>query len=81
MPKEGSASLSVEPNVGECAVVFAADQLDPENLAAGEIQLEGQWVPLSSLLEPGDLAELQSAAIGGANATVTPQGNLIEQAP
>jgi len=81
MPEEGSASLSAEPNVGECAVVFAADQLDPEHLAAGQIQLKGRWAPLSSLLESADLAELQSAAVGGANATVTPQGNLIEQAP
>ena len=38
-------------------------------------------MPLSSLLEPEGLAELQSAAVGGANATVTSQGSLIEQAP
>jgi hypothetical protein len=81
MLQEGSASLSSEPDGGECAVVFAADQLDPELLAAGQIQLKGQWVPFSSLLEPADLAALQSAAVGGANATVTPKGNLIEQAP
>jgi hypothetical protein len=79
MPKEGSANLSAEPDVGECAVVFAANQLDPERLAAGQIHGEGQWVPLSDLLEPAALAELQSAAVGGANATVTPQGDLIEK--
>ena len=35
-------------------------------------------MPLSSLLEPAALAELQSAAVGGANATLTEQGELIE---
>ena len=80
MPKEGSTSLSSEPGGGECAVVFAADQLDPEPEYAGQIHLEGEWVPLSALLEPTALAELQSAAVGGANATVSPQGNL-EQSP
>ena len=79
MPKEGSTSLSSEPGGGECAVVFAANQLDPEAVYVGQIQLEGEWLPLSALVEPTTLAELQSAAFGGANATVTPQGNL-EQA-
>jgi hypothetical protein len=78
MPEEGSASLSAEPDVGKCAVVFAANKLDPEVLAAGQIYVDGQWVPLSGLLESADLAELQSAAVDGANATVTPQGNLVE---
>ncbi len=78
MPREGSTSLSSKPDGGECAVVFAAEQLDPEPVAAGQIQLEGEWVPLSSLVEPAALAELQSAAVGGANATITEQGDLIE---
>ena len=77
MPEEGSASLSTDADVGECAVVFAANQLDPEELAAGQIHGVGGWMPLSGFLESADLAELQSAAVGGANATVTPQGNLI----
>jgi hypothetical protein len=80
MPEEGSTSLSSEPGAGECAVVFAAEQLDPEPEAAGEIQLDGEWVPLSGLLDPPTLAELQRAALDAANATVTPEGDL-EQAP
>ncbi len=52
MPQEGSASLSSKPDAGECAVVFAAEQLDPEPVAAGQIHDQGQWVPLSTLLEP-----------------------------
>ena len=80
-PGRAAPASRASPDGGECAVVFAAEQLDPEPLAAGQIQLEGQWVPLSSLLEPAALAELQSAAVGGANATITEQGDLIEQAP
>ena len=79
MSNGGSPQLSADPGAGECAVVFAANQLDPEHLAAGQIQVEGQWVPLSNSLDPAALAELQSAAVGGANAIVTPQGNLIEK--
>jgi hypothetical protein len=81
MPEEGATSLSSEPEGGDCAVVFAANQLDPEAEYVGQIYVTGQWVPLSGLLEPLDLAELQDAAIGGANATVTSAGKLIEQSP
>ena len=78
MPQEGGTSLSSQPGAGECAVVFAAEQLDPEPEAAGEIRLEGEWVPLSGLLEPAALGELQSDAVGAANAVVTPEGSLEE---
>ena len=81
MPQEGATSLSSRPGTGECAVVFAAEQLDPEPEAAGEIQLDREWIPLSSLLETAALAELQSAAVDGANAIVTADGELLEQAP
>jgi hypothetical protein len=77
MPEGGSASLSADAEAGECAVVFAANELDPEPVAAGEIHGDGGWVPLNGLLEPTDLAELQSAAVGGANATLTSGGELI----
>ena len=78
MPEEGSTSISSDPGVGRCAVVFAADQLDPEPIAAGQIHLQGEWVPLNGLLEPSALAELQSAAVGGANASVTPEGERAD---
>ena len=81
MPQEGGTSLSSERGAGECAVVFAAEQLDPEPEAAGEIQLDGEWLPLSSLLETAVLGELQSAAVDAANAIVTAEGELLEQAP
>ena len=79
MPEEGSAGLSTDAEAGECAVVFAANELDPVELAAGEIHGAGGWVPLSGFIESADLAELQSAAVGGANAIVTEQGNLIRE--
>jgi len=81
MPEEGATSLSSEPVGGDCAVVFAADQLDPETEYVGQIYVTGEWVPLSGLLEPFDLADLQDAAVDGANATVTSEGKLIEQSP
>jgi hypothetical protein len=81
MPAEGSRVLTSAPDGGRCAVVFAASQLDPEPIAAGEIHVDGEWTPLSSLLESADLAELQSTAVGEANAHVTPAGDLSTQAP
>ena len=75
--RQAIASLSADAEAGECAVVFAANELDPEPVAAGEIHGDGGWVPLNGLLEPTDLAELQSAAVGGANATLTSGGELI----
>jgi hypothetical protein len=81
MPPEGADSISSGPAGKECAAVFAAEQLDPEPIAAGQLHDQTQWVPLSGLLETADLAELQDAAVDGANATVTPEGELIQQAP
>jgi len=81
MPEEGATSLSNTPEQGDCAVVFAANQLDPEAEYVGQIYVTGEWVPLSGLLEPFDLADLQDAAVDGANATVTSAGKLIEQSP
>jgi hypothetical protein len=78
-PTEGGTTLSSSPNDGECAVVFAADQLDPEIEYAGEIHLDGEWLPLSSRVEGPDLAALQRAALDGANATVTPDGKLLRR--
>jgi hypothetical protein len=74
-----ATTLSSSADDGECAVVFAADQLDPEIEYAGEIYLDGEWLPLSSRVEAPDLAALQRAALDGANATVTPEGKLVER--
>lgn len=77
MPKQGGRGLGSDPDDGNCAIVFAASQLDPEAFAAGEFLTKEGWVPLSGLLAPANLAALQSAALAAANATVTAEGRLI----
>jgi hypothetical protein len=77
MPEQGGRSIGPDPDDGSCAIVFAADQLDPEPFAVGEILTENGWVPLSELLAPANLTALQSAALAAANATVTAEGRLV----
>jgi hypothetical protein len=81
MPKEGSASISNDPGIGPCAVVFAANQPDPERQAAGQIRRGDGWVPLSGLLGFRELAELQHDAVARANAKVTEYGKLVTDPP
>jgi hypothetical protein len=78
MPKSGGALLSDDPGIGPCAVVFAANQPDPERQAAGQVRRGGEWVPLSRLLGLHDLAQLQVTAVTQANAKVTQYGKLVE---
>jgi hypothetical protein len=68
-----------EGEEGLCAVVFAAEALDPEPGAAAQVLRDGEWTALASLPEatPTRLAELQSAAVGGANASLEGEGTLI----
>jgi hypothetical protein len=77
MPETGSAVLSSDSDIGPCAVVFAANQPDPERQAAGQIQRGNKWVPLSGFLGLRDLAQLQSFAVTHANAKVTQYGKLV----
>jgi hypothetical protein len=79
MPKDGSAVLSDDPSIGQCAVVFAANQPDPERQAAGQIRRGDPWVPLSEVVGLRELAELQHAAVAGANATVNRYGKLADR--
>jgi hypothetical protein len=79
MPKSGSALLSDDPGNGQCAVVFAANEPDPELQAAGQIDRGNRWVPLSGLLGRVDLAGLQSTAVTQANATVNRYGKLSDR--
>jgi hypothetical protein len=64
---------------GLCAVVFAAEALDPEPGAAAQVLRKGRWGGLASLPKatPTRLAELQSAAVGAANASLEGEGTLI----
>jgi hypothetical protein len=57
-------------------VVFAAPRLDPEPVAAAEINLRGSWTPLSGSADSRRLAELQSEAVSAANAELGQDGRL-----
>ena len=71
-------SSSTDPvDGGGCIVVFAAQALDPEPVAAAEIYLDGTWTPMSTLLPDfARLAELQSDALAGANAELATDGRV-----
>ena len=72
-----SATISDDPSDGPCVVVFPRPVLDPEIAAAGQTEQEdGSWSPLSEIIDPDELAALQSAALGAANAQPTPEGEL-----
>jgi hypothetical protein len=68
---------------GNCAVIFAANTLDPEPGAAAQIYNGRKWEPLSERpgVKPERLGELQSQALAEANATLTSAGTLEPQAP
>jgi hypothetical protein len=70
------------PGEGACAVVFAASTLDAEPIAAAQILIAGSWTPLSEVTSVSDerLAELQSDAVGGSNATLEETGALSSSA-
>lgn len=76
MPAGGSQAVSGDPSDGSCVVVFARSALDPEPRAAGQIEQGGSWVPLTQVVVGNDLAALQEAALRGANARPTVQGEL-----
>ena len=79
MDADGAASISNDPHGRECVVVFASTTLDPEVEYAGQIELNGDWTPLSAVVAPVELAELQSAAFDGANAKPTAEGRLVKR--
>jgi hypothetical protein len=59
-----------------CAVVFPAETLDPEPIAAAYVR-RGGWVSLGELGVGNErLAELQRDAVTGFNARVRPDGTL-----
>ena len=72
-----SASVSADPAAGECAVVFARNQLDPEPQAAGQILEQGVWTPLIQATDINTVARLQSEAFDGANAEPTIDGEIL----
>jgi hypothetical protein len=74
---EDGATVSSEPvSGGSCITIFAASQLDPEPIAAAEINQGRRWVPLSATADTARLAELQSEALGAYNAELGQDGRL-----
>lgn len=63
---------------GDCAIVFAANALDPESAAAAMVLQKQVWSPLSAArgATPERLGELQSNAVAGANAIIDRQGRI-----
>lgn len=68
---------------GVCAVIFGATQLDSEPIAAGQLLVDGIWVPIAQQpdVEINYVAELQAVAYGTANASLTGAGRLVVSAP
>ncbi len=74
---EGASTISPQPlERGRCVVIFAGSQLDPEPIAAAEINIGGSWVPLSASADRSRLAELQSQALGDYNAELAQDGTI-----
>ncbi len=72
----GGDTITDERDGRECVVVFARTTLDPEVEAAGEIELKGDWTPLSAVARADQLSAMQRAAFAGANARPTEEGKL-----
>ena len=74
---EDGSEIGPDPiSGGGCVVVFAATRLDPEQIAAAQINLGKQWEPLSQYADPTRLGELQSGARAAANATIAQDGTV-----
>lgn len=71
------ALVSSDPETGECVVIFARTELDPEPIAAGQVLRRDVWVPLNQVMDLNTVARLQSEAFDGANAEPTASGELI----
>jgi len=74
--EDGAAVGSSPVPDGGCVVVFAAQALDPEPVAAAEINLDERWVPMSENADTETLAQLQSDAVADANARLSSDGRL-----
>jgi hypothetical protein len=66
--------------LGCCAVIFSAQALDLEPIAAGEVLRAGTWTPISELAGVGltRVGELQVLAAGAPNMRLASTGELAE---
>lgn len=76
-----SGELVDDVEAGACAVIFAAQALDPEPFAAGQVLERGVWTPVTSLdgVEVGRVGELQQDAAERPNATLEQTGTLTSR--
>jgi hypothetical protein len=70
-----------KPTTGEggiCAVVFAAQNLDPEPGARAQILQDGRWTGIESLgnVDDQEIAQLQADAFSRVNASLAGDGTL-----
>lgn len=63
---------------GLCAVVFAAQNLDPEPGARAQVLLDGKWTGIENLgnVDEQEIARLQTDAFGEVNASLTTDGRI-----
>jgi hypothetical protein len=64
---------------GLCAVIFPAEALDPEPIAAGQVRQAGEWFPISTLpgVELTRVGELQVTAAGAPNTILDQRGEIV----
>ena len=67
--------------VGDCGVVFGAGQLDFEPGFSARVYAQRRWAPLAveRQVPIAELEQLQQEALDNANATLLPDGRLVER--
>jgi hypothetical protein len=73
--------LPVGETSGDCGVIFGAAELDFEPGFSARIYAERRWGPLAIIREVpiAELEGLQQEALDNANATLLPDGRLVER--
>ena len=72
-----------ESESGICAVVFAAQNLDPEPGARAQVLVDDQWTGIESLgnVDEQEICRLQTDAFGRVNASLAADGRLSSNDP
>ncbi len=75
---DDSAALVDSAATGRCAVIFPAEALDPEPVAAGQVLRGARWVPISTLegVALPTVGELQVRAAASPNAVLEETGRV-----
>jgi hypothetical protein len=75
-----AAAEEVDEGEGDCAVIFPAEVLDSEPIAAGQVLAGRKWKPISSLdgIDLTRVGELQVLAAQAPNAALDGTGELAD---